>query len=147
MTQRRNRRVAMTPDEVDAFLAEQRTCRVATAGPHVTPLWFLWHGGALWLWSVTRSRRWAELARDPRVAVVVDTGEEYGELRGVELTGTAAPVGPVPRPPDVAAPETAEVEERYAAKYTGGFFVVDGRHGWLKVVPSHVVSWDFRKLR
>jgi nitroimidazol reductase NimA-like FMN-containing flavoprotein (pyridoxamine 5'-phosphate oxidase superfamily) len=31
----------MTPDEVDAFLEEQRTCRVATVGaggPHATPL-------------------------------------------------------------------------------------------------------------
>ena len=44
----------MTPDEVDAFLAEQRTCRVATVGttgPHATPLWYVWHGGSLWLTS------------------------------------------------------------------------------------------------
>jgi hypothetical protein len=22
----------------------------------------------------------------------------------------------------------------------------DGRHAWLRVVPSKIVSWDFRKL-
>ena len=50
--------VAMTADEVDAFLAEQRTCRVATLGPHgphATPLWYVWRSGALWLTSLSRS--------------------------------------------------------------------------------------------
>ena len=30
--QRRRRRIAMTPAEVDAFLAAERTCQVATTG-------------------------------------------------------------------------------------------------------------------
>jgi len=43
------------------------------------------------------SQRWADLLRDPRTAVVVDAGESYGELRGVELRGSVAIVGEVPR--------------------------------------------------
>jgi Pyridoxamine 5'-phosphate oxidase len=49
----------MGPAEVNAFLAEQRTCRVATAselGPHLTPLWYLWDGTALWLTSIVSSQ-------------------------------------------------------------------------------------------
>ena len=90
----------MTPAEVDAFLAEQRTCRVATVGaggPHATPLWYVWSDGALWLTSLSRSQRWTDLMADPRIAVVVDAGEEYGELRGVELRGRVEVVGEVPR--------------------------------------------------
>ncbi len=67
--QRRSRAIAMTPDEVDAFLAQERTCRVATNGtngPHATPLWYVWHGGALWLTSLSRSQRWVDLARGRR---------------------------------------------------------------------------------
>ena len=80
--------------------AEERTCRLATLGPdgpHVSPVWFTWHGGALWVYSLTRSQRWADLQRDPRVAAVIDGGEHYGELHGVEIEGQAAVVGPVPR--------------------------------------------------
>lgn len=99
--QRRGRSIAMTPDEVDAFLAAKRVCRVATisAGgyPHVVPLWFVWDGSALWLNSVFRSQRWADLQRDPRVCVVVDAGEEFDELRGVELSGEAEVASEVPR--------------------------------------------------
>src|SRR3954453_16971563 len=98
--QRRGRRIAMTSAELDDFLATQRTCRVATIGadgPHATPLWFGWHDERLWLYSITRSQRWADLQQDPRIGVVIDTGHDYDELRGVEILGTATVVGEVPR--------------------------------------------------
>jgi len=63
----------------------------------VSTLWFAWDGTSLWLYSITRSKRWSDLRRDPRVAVVVDSGEGYGELRGAELSGTVEFVGEVPR--------------------------------------------------
>ena len=148
--QRRGRAIAMTAAEVDQFLATERTCRVATVGrdgqPHVAPLWFAWDGKSLWLSSLVRSQRWTDLMRDPRVAVIVDSGVEYSELRGVELSGAVAAVGDAPRTagPD---PALAEPERLFAEKYTGGVAVPpDGRHGWLRLTPEKLVSWDFRKL-
>ncbi|MCU4183499.1 pyridoxamine 5'-phosphate oxidase family protein [Acidiferrimicrobium sp. IK] len=149
--QRRGRRIAMTAEELDRFLGEERTCRVATVGPggapHNTPLWFVWDSSALWLHSIVKSQRWADIERNPAVSVVVDAGREYGELRGVEMTGSLEQVGEVPR---TSAPDEvlADPERRFAEKYfgTGGDFVSDGRHGWLRLRPEKVVSWDFRKL-
>lgn len=146
--QRRARAIAMTPDEVDAFLAEERTCRVATVGPqgpHNTPLWYAWHDGALWLTSLSRSQRWTDMMRDPRVAVVVDAGHDYGELRGVELRGRVEVVGEVPRTGEPVA-DLAAPEQLFADRYTGGTMVHDGRHAWLRMTPEKVTSWDFRKL-
>ncbi|EPH46748.1 pyridoxamine 5'-phosphate oxidase family protein [Streptomyces aurantiacus] len=149
-TQRRGRRIMMTPGELDTFLAAERTCRVATVSadgaPHVSALWFAWDGTSLWLYSVTRSKRWAELRRDPRIAVVVDAGEQYGELRGVELTGTARFVGEAPRTGE-PCPELDAPERLFARKIFGlEEMVHDGRHAWLRLTPDAVVSWDFRKL-
>jgi hypothetical protein len=147
--QRRGRRIAMTSGEVDAFLAEERTCRIATVGPdgpHATPLWFVWHGGALWLYSLSRSQRWADLGRDPRMAAVVDAGDQYGELRGVEVRGTVDVVGEVPRTGE-PSDELAEPERLFAQKYFASEEMWhDGRHGWLRLTPERVVSWDFRKV-
>jgi len=98
--QRRGRSIAMDKAELDAFLTRQRTCRIATAsqdGPHLTPLWYVWDGTGLWLYSVVRSQRWTDISRDRRVAVLVDAGDAYGELRGAELRGAAEVVGEVPR--------------------------------------------------
>ena len=44
-------------------------------------------------------------------------------------------------------PELAEPERLFARKYAGvDTYTPDGRHGWLKVVPEKIVSWDFRKI-
>jgi Pyridoxamine 5'-phosphate oxidase len=148
-TQKRSRRIAMTPSERDAFLEEQRVCRVATLsadGPHVAPLWYAWVDSRLWLYSISHSQRWTDLDRDPRCAVVVDAGEaDYGQLRGVELRCRAEPVGEVPRigKPN---PRLEPVEQEFARRYTGGVMHYDGKHAWLRLVPYREYSWDFRKL-
>jgi Pyridoxamine 5'-phosphate oxidase len=146
--QRRGRKIAMTKAEVDDFLGQERTCRVATSGlhgPHLTALWYVWDGTALWLTSVVRSQRWTDLERDPRVSVLVDAGEVYGELRGVELRGRVEVVGEVPR---VGQPDErlAEPERLFARKYADGEARNDGRHAWLRLIPDTLVSWDFRKM-
>jgi hypothetical protein len=144
--QRRARKIAMDQAELDEFLAGEHTCRVATAspqGPHLTPLWYVWDGTALWLTSLVRSQRWTDIERDPRVAVLVDAGEAYGELRGVELRGTLEVIGEVPRTGEPVE-ALVEPERLMAAKYGGGG--QDGRHAWLRLVPDKITSWDFRKL-
>jgi len=147
--QRRSRRIAMTPEERDAYLTEQRTCRVATVNadgaPHVSPLWFVWDGTSLWLNSIVRSQRWVDLERDPRVSVVVDDGIEFGELRGVELIGRVEQVGEVPRTGE-PVPELEVPEQLKADKYSGGQVVHDGRHALLRLTPEKIISWDFRKM-
>ncbi|MFI2781479.1 pyridoxamine 5'-phosphate oxidase family protein [Streptomyces sp. ALB3] len=150
VAQRRGRRIMMTDAERDTYLARQRTCRVATVSPegmpHVGALWFVWDGTSVWLYSLTRSLRWAQLRRDPRASVVVDDGEEYGELRGVELSGEVTFVGEIPRT-GAACDELTEPERLFAAKYLGSDSLPhDGRHAWLRLTPRTVRSWDFRKL-
>jgi tRNA (Thr-GGU) A37 N-methylase len=84
--QRRARRIAMRQAELSAFHGGQRTCRVAVAsrdGPHLTPLRYGCDETALLLYSVVRSQRWTDISRDGRVAVLVDVGDTYGELRGL----------------------------------------------------------------
>ncbi|MEV6651786.1 pyridoxamine 5'-phosphate oxidase family protein [Streptomyces sp. NPDC051219] len=149
-TQRHGRRIMMTPGELDTFLTEQRTCRVATVSedgrPHASALWYAWDGTSLWLYSITRSRRWKDLRMDPRTAVVVDDGEDYGQLRGVELSGTAEFVGEAPRT-GLPCPELDTPEKLFARKNFGlETMPHDGRHAWVRLTPDAVVSWDFRKM-
>ncbi len=111
----------------------------------MSPLWFAWDGRALWLNSIVKSQRWTDLTRMRQAAVVIDAGVEFGELQGVELHGAIGVVGDVPRGSD-PNPELEEPERLFGEKYAGGRFQPDGRHGWLRLVPDKVVSWDFRKL-
>lgn len=149
--QRRSTKIAMSPTERDAYLSEQRVCRVATVGAdgqaHVVPLWFAWDGEYVWLTSLTRSQRYVDLLRDNRISIVVDDGEGYHELRGVQLTGRAEPIGesPVPAGED-HAPEVARAAAMFGDKYfSGANYANDGWHAWLRVTPTKIVSWDFTK--
>jgi general stress protein 26 len=133
----------MTDDERDAFLTTERTLRCATVSPegdpHVVPLWFVWHDGAIWLNSLKRSRRARDLAAGSKVAMSIDAGEAYGELRGVVIYGRAADAEP--------GPTLDAVRAIFGEKYWGGVAVPElASHRWLVVRPERIVSWDFAKI-
>jgi PPOX class probable F420-dependent enzyme len=137
--------LSLTPEELDRFLTESRTVRVATVGPggepHVVPLWFVWHDGTLFV-NTTRGNRTVRNAElDPRAAATVDDGERYEELRGVVLHGLLEPAEGDSR--------LAAAREAMAAKYFGGnrpHFEGWRNRMYLRLAPQRISSWDFRKI-
>ena len=76
--------------DLDAFLAQPLVARIATNGPVVSPVWFLWEDGAFWWLTGSWSKLPQRLERDPRVAIVVDmTDIASGEVKKVYAKGTA----------------------------------------------------------
>ncbi|MCU1679498.1 MAG: phosphate oxidase [Amycolatopsis sp.] len=76
--------------EVDAFLSQPLTARIATNGPTVRPTWFLWEEQAFWILTGP----WANLLRrvraDPAIALVVDECDlSTGLVRQVIARGQA----------------------------------------------------------
>ena len=133
----------LTEQELDELLADERTVRAATVSPeglpHVVPLWFVWHEGAIWINSLRRSRRAHDVVAGSAVALCVDTGVEYEELRGAVLYGRFAPAS--------EAPDIAQVKAAFARKYWGLDAIPDLKsHEWLLLRPDNIVSWDFRKI-
>jgi hypothetical protein len=152
-TQRHRRRIAMTAEEIDSFLGAERTCRLASltrsGAPHVSALWFAWDGASMWFYSIVNSERWADIERDPRAAVIVDGGHDFGELVGVELRGSLVQVGEVPRLGETPVAELEVPERMFPAKYFGspdGGMFHDKRHAWLRLTPEKIASWDHRKI-
>ena len=59
--------------DLEGFLAQPLVARVATAGPTIRPVWYLWEDRCFW-WLTGRWTALPELLRkNPRVALVVDT--------------------------------------------------------------------------
>lgn len=136
--------LSLTDRELEAYLADQRTVRVATVGddglPHVVPLWFVWHGGALFLNSTMGNPTVENMLRSGTAAAVIDDGDSYDGLRGVVLTGRVERLG-------VEAPDGAE--RLWSEKYMGGGELPYRRwrnRTWLRLDPERVASWDFRKI-
>lgn len=136
--------IALTDDELDAFLASAHTVRVATADPagtpHVVPLWFVWHEGAMYLNSTLGNVTVENMLRSGKATAVVDAGEAYDELRGVTIAGRVERLGGF-------APD--EVERAWSDKYLGGNEPPYRRwknRSWFRLYPERIASWDFRKI-
>ncbi|MFD0306391.1 pyridoxamine 5'-phosphate oxidase family protein [Streptomyces sp. NPDC127119] len=77
------------PFHVPEFLARPLVARLATAGPVIRPVWFLWEEEAFWVLTGPWSRLAHRLAADPSFALVVDTCDLVtGTVRQVIAYGT-----------------------------------------------------------
>ena len=140
----------MSPEEVAAFLAERHTATMCTLNRdgsiHAVAMWYGFLDGRLALHTKARSQKARNLARDPRVTVLVEAGERYEELRGVELVGTAVPVGDGRQLFAVGA----SVFDRYVAPYTeaarGAVETTLRKRVAFVLEVERTVSWDHRKL-
>ncbi|MFF4796413.1 pyridoxamine 5'-phosphate oxidase family protein [Streptomyces sp. NPDC001276] len=61
-----------SPFDIDAFLSQALTARIATDGPTVRPVWFLWEEGAFWILTGPWTKLFHRVSSDPQVALVVD---------------------------------------------------------------------------
>ena len=85
----RRDQIKMSEAEVEAFLEEQRTMSIATIGrdgrPHVIAMWYAFLDGVPSFWTFAKSQKVVNLRRDPRITCMVEAGDTYDQLRGVEL--------------------------------------------------------------
>src|SRR4051795_13170128 len=83
----------MSDGEIADFLGAERVMNVATAGPdgwpHVTALWYVMRDSEPWSWTYAKSQKVKNLERDDRVTVLVESGHQYAELRGVMIKARA----------------------------------------------------------
>jgi hypothetical protein len=82
----------MTDAERDDFLNQPGIlCRIATiqadGGPHVTPIWYLYEEGKVFLTPRLESAWRRHIERDPRVALTID--DQDGPYRKVVIEGLA----------------------------------------------------------
>ena len=143
----------MTPEEVDAYLARARTMILATIGPDGVPdpvgMWFVLLDGEVWMRTYGKSQKALNLRRDPRFSALVEDGERYAELRGVQFSGHVELVDDIERICDIAAgllvkyegldlsdvPAVREAYRPTAVKQVA-----------IRLIPERTVSWDHAKL-
>ena len=135
----------LTDAELERFLADSRTLRLATVGddgvPHVVPLWFVWVDGTVFLNSTMGNVTVENMLRSGRAAAVIDDGESYDELRGAVVTGRVELATDDPR--------VADADRLWSEKYLGGSptpYRLWRNRVWLRLVPDEIASWDFRKI-
>ena len=146
----RQSQIQMTPEEQAKYLKHARTmilCTIDKDGyPHAVAMAFMVKDGCIYMTSFRKAQKVVNARRNPKVAVLVESGLKYNDLRGVMIRGNceiiddADEVWKIMREVRAsqeggnAAPTNAVVQER--AK----------KRAVLKITPTKVSSWDHSKL-
>jgi len=150
--------ITMNGDEVQEFLsAGAKILQVASIGrdgtPHLAPMWFTLDDGRIVFRSFTKSQKIVNLTRDPRLTVLVETGDSYAELQGVMIKGRARLVTDPEYVLEIYGKLTArypfvgtEAQEFNADELDAAFGRFAAKNTVAIVEPLTTTTWDHRKL-
>ena len=144
--------ITMTEEEVRAYLESERVLNVATLGPtghpHLVAMWYAMVGPNVVFWTFGKSQKVVNLRRDPRMSGLVESGESYDQLRGVELRGHGVIVQDYE--------SVLEIGKAVGVKYNGPSALGESALPFLEAQATkrvgvvfeieHIVSWDHNKL-
>jgi PPOX class probable F420-dependent enzyme len=149
----RRDQIKLTPDEVDELLDSERIVVVSSIGPrgwpHSMPMWYVVRDGELWVWTYAKSQKAKNLERDPRATLLVQTGYEYSELRGIQIEAQAELIRDQER--------VVEFAKELTVRYSEGIESVEGdaaaalqaqapKRVAIHFRPRRTATWDHRKL-
>ncbi|WP_436795138.1 PPOX class F420-dependent oxidoreductase [Actinospongicola halichondriae] len=146
----RRDQIKMTDAEMAEYLDGRHTMNIATLNHdgsiHLVAMWYAMDGTNPVFWTYNKAQKIKNIERDPRITCLVETGDQYEELRGVELVGTAELI--------TERDEIMPLGEMVAARYTGPvtdetrpFIHAAGEKRFaVRVHVERTVSWDHRKL-
>src|SRR5216684_3738878 len=139
--------IRLTPDEQTAFLRENRKAALATLDqdgfPHVVAMNFIVRDGAYYMTSYGKAQKVVNIRRNPKVGVMVETGERYADFRGVMIRGHCEVI----EDPQVVK-ETMRLagESATEAAVPSGAASSVPKRVVLKITPYKIASWDHSKL-
>lgn len=147
-----NRRdiIRMNDEEIRVFLEEERTVQIATndhdGWPHLIAMWYVVIQDQLVFWTYAKSQKTANLRRDAKLTCLVETGERYEELRGVQIKGQAI----IKEDRETVQRIGETIFERYTGPLNDAIRQMVAAQATKRVVvfvePKEIVSWDHRKL-
>jgi PPOX class probable F420-dependent enzyme len=148
MPTNRRQQIQLSPEEQAEFFRERKKAALATIDkdgfPHVVAMNYFERDGVFYMTSYGKAQKVVNIRRNPRVALMMEAGDDYTELRGVMIRGHC---------------EILEGEDAVRAAFEGraaaqanpspvqpGARASAPKRVVLKIVPEKVVSWDHRKL-
>jgi hypothetical protein len=136
-----------TPFDVDAFLARPLVARVATNGPTVRPVWYLWEEQAFWVLTGPWTKLVTRVRTDPGLALIVDECDVVtGVVRQVIVRGRGELLPfDVPRGRRKLVRYLGADESRWDERFRRYLYDDPGSRGtaWLRIPATSMIVEDF----
>ena len=144
----RRRQIQLSPDEQAAFFREQRKGALATLDqhgfPHVVAMNYFAKDGVFYMTSYAKAQKVVNIRRNPKVALMIEKGDGYAELRGVMVRGRCEIIESA-EAVRAAFAGMAEARGTTPARPSGAGDSAPKRVV-LKITPEKITSWDQSKL-
>ena len=138
--------IRLTPDEQAIFLRDNRKCALATIDqhgfPHVVAMNFREKDGVYYMTSYGKAQKVLNIRRNPKVAIMVESGGAYAELKGVMVRGDCELI----EEPDAVAEVMSWLGEGRATARPAGASRAAPKRVVLKIMPHKTFTWDHSKL-
>ena len=148
MATNRRQQIQLSPEEQTAFFRERKKAALATVDkdgfPHVVAMNYFARDGAFYMTSYGKAQKVVNVRRNPKVALMVEAGDTYAELRGVMIRGRCE----ILEGQDAvqAAFESRAEAQANPSPVQPGAVASAPKRVVLKIVPHKIISWDHRKL-
>jgi PPOX class probable F420-dependent enzyme len=151
----RRDKIQMTDEERRAYIADAQTIIITTIGkdgtPHPMPMWFgIEKDDSIVMSTFTKSQKIRNIERDPRVALLVESGEIYNELQGVVIYGEAELVRDVAEVTEILVLVNGRsvdgMQDVNADQIRGAVAGTAPKRTGVRIRPEKIVSWNHNKL-
>ena len=145
--------IKLSESEQRELIDSERKVIVTSIGPrgwpHSMPMWYVPRDERIWVWTYAKSQKVRNLERDARATLLIETGHEYNELRGVMIEAEAV----IERDRDVVF----EFGKDPTVRYSEGIAAVEGdaaeamkaqasKRVAIHFEPTRIATWDHSKL-
>jgi PPOX class probable F420-dependent enzyme len=147
----RRHEIALTPDEQRRYLAESHTIILTSLDrngyPHPVAMWYVVDpDGAVAMTTFAKSQKALNLRREPRCALLVESGRTYPELKGLLIRGRATLDTDTNHVLEVLGRIHEKYNQGQAAEVRDALLAQARKRVLIRIRPERVSSWDHRKL-
>ncbi len=150
----RRDKIRMTNEEISGFMRSSKTMICVSNGksghPHPMPMWFaVDDDNTVYMTTFRKSQKINNLMNDPRVSLLVESGETYQELKSFLIYTQAEIIDDIDTTVDVMFRISlhrgeATLDQEEAVKKN--LYQTAGKRVVMKFPPGKIVSWDHSKL-
>ena len=144
--------ITMTEAEITAYLETQTILNIASIGPtghpHLVAMWYEVMDGKVTFWTFGKSQKIVNLRRNNKITGLIESGDAYEELKGLEIVGTATIIEDYDK--------ILAIGKAVGLKYNGEGAISDAALPFLEaqakkrlgiqIEVENIVSWDHSKI-
>lgn len=150
----RRDQIRMTNEEITDFLKKSRTIILVSNGkdgyPHPMPMWYaVDDDNVIYMTTFRKSQKINNMKRDPKVTLLVESGDAYEELKSVLIYTEVELLDDVEATRDILfkiSVQRGELSKDADDAVRQGMLKTAEKRIGMKFTPAKVVTWDHSKL-